>query len=122
MLNSMAVQILLTENPSINLSANNIISALITNKNKPKVTMVIGKVKIIKIGFSNTFKMANTKATTTAFTKTSPDKVIPGIKYAKINTAKAVKRSLRIIFMILRFNKSTKLITKQSSSQPQKNL
>ena len=50
-LNNKAVQKLETENPSIQLFAIKINTALITNKNKPKVTMVIGKVKITKIGF-----------------------------------------------------------------------
>ena len=62
----MAVQILLTENPSINLSANKMIKALIINRNNPKVTIVIGKVKITKTGFTNTFRTAKTKATTMA--------------------------------------------------------
>ena len=64
----MAVQILLTEKPSINLSANSIIKALTINKNKPKVSMVIGNVKITKIGFTNTFKTAKIIATMIAFT------------------------------------------------------
>ena len=76
----MADQILLTENPSINLSANKIIKAFITNRNKPKVTMVIGKVKIIKTGFTYTFKTPKTTATIRALIKISPDKVIPGKK------------------------------------------
>lgn len=54
---------LLTEKPSINLSANKIIKALITSKNNPKVTMVIGKVKMTKIGFTNRFKTDSTTAT-----------------------------------------------------------
>lgn len=59
----MAIQILLTENPSINLSANKIITAFITSRNKPNVKMVIGKVKTIKIGFTMRFKTDNTTAT-----------------------------------------------------------
>ena len=65
-LNNMAIQMLLTENPSINLSANNIISALITNKNKPKVIIVIGSVRMTNIGFTNKFKIDSTTATITA--------------------------------------------------------
>ncbi|TCL65631.1 hypothetical protein EV196_105296 [Mariniflexile fucanivorans] len=67
-LNSMAVQILLTEKPSINLSANKIINALIINRNKPKVTTVIGSVKITNMGFTNTFNIAKTIATMMALT------------------------------------------------------
>lgn len=66
MLKSMAIQMLLTEKPGINLSANKMMRALMTNKNKPKVTMVMGNVKITKIGFTNRFKTDNTAATTTA--------------------------------------------------------
>ena len=63
MLNSTAVQMLLTEKPSINLSAKRIIKALIISKNKPKVTMVIGKVNMTSIGLTNKFKIERTKAT-----------------------------------------------------------
>ncbi len=62
-LNNIAIQILLTENPSINLSANKIIRALITNRNKPKVIMVIGKVKMTKTGLTNKFNIDRTTAT-----------------------------------------------------------
>lgn len=40
--------------------------ALITNKNKPKVTMVAGKVRKINNGLTNIFSKAITAATTTA--------------------------------------------------------
>lgn len=66
MLKSKAIQILLTEKPGINLSANKIINALMTNKNKPNVTIVIGKVKMTKIGFTSKFNIDNTAATTMA--------------------------------------------------------
>ncbi len=62
-LNNIAIQILLTENPSINLSASKIISALITNRNKPNVIMVIGSVRITNIGLTNKFKIDKTTAT-----------------------------------------------------------
>ena len=62
-LNNIAIQILLTENPSINLSANNMINALITSRNKPNVMMVIGRVRITNIGFTNKFKIDRTTAT-----------------------------------------------------------
>lgn len=38
--------------------------ALITNKNKPRVSMVAGKVNKIKSGFTRAFKKANTNANT----------------------------------------------------------
>ncbi|GAA3602150.1 hypothetical protein GCM10022396_19540 [Flavivirga amylovorans] len=62
-LNNTAIQMLFTEKPSINLSANKIINALIISKNKPKVTTVIGKVRTIKTGFTNRFNIDNTTAT-----------------------------------------------------------
>lgn len=43
------------ENPETKLSANRIIIAFITNKNKPKVTTVAGSVKKISKGFTNMF-------------------------------------------------------------------
>ena len=59
----MAHQILSTINPSISLSANKIIKAFMTSKNKPSVIIVIGKVKIMSIGFTNKFKIERTTAT-----------------------------------------------------------
>lgn len=52
-----------TAKPLTNLSANKIIIALITNKNKPKVIMVAGSVKNIKSGLTNIFNNAITMAT-----------------------------------------------------------
>ena len=63
MLNSMAIQTPSTENPLIRLSANRIINALTTSKNKPKVTMVIGNVRMMRIGFTKRFNIDNTTAT-----------------------------------------------------------
>lgn len=51
-----------TLNPSISLSANKIISALITKRNNPNVRIVTGNVKMIKIGFINTLSTDNTAA------------------------------------------------------------
>lgn len=48
---SMAVQKLLTSNPLITLALSMINKALITNVNRPKVRMLIGSVRRIKIGF-----------------------------------------------------------------------
>ena len=52
-----------TAKPSINLSANKIIMALMTNKNNPKVIIVIGKVNIISNGLTKIRKRPNTIAT-----------------------------------------------------------
>ena len=52
-----------TENPVINLSAKRIINPFITNKNKPKVTMVTGSVKTTKSGFTKRLRTDKTSAT-----------------------------------------------------------
>lgn len=67
-LNNMAIQILLTEKPLINLSANKIINAFIISRNKPKVTTVMGKVNTTSIGFTKRFSTDNTTATIMAVT------------------------------------------------------
>ena len=69
-----------------------------TNKNKPKVTMVIGKVKITNSGFTSTFKMASTNATINGVVKES-SRETPGNNLARIITAKAVRTNLMIVFM-----------------------
>ena len=63
MLNSTAVQKLETPKPSISLSAKSMIKALITSKNRPRVNMVTGKVKMTKTGFTKTLRMDSTMAT-----------------------------------------------------------
>lgn len=97
-LKSIAVQILDTPKPSINLSANNIINALTTNKNKPKVRIVIGKVKIIRSGLINTFKIAKTKATINGVVRES-SRETPGKNLAIMITAKAVRTNFTIVFI-----------------------
>ena len=62
-LNNNADKKLDTRNPPTKLAANKIITAFITNKNKPKVTMVAGKVKKIKSGLTNMFNTAMANAT-----------------------------------------------------------
>lgn len=52
-----------TSKPVTNFPANKIMLAFITNKNKPKVSMVTGKVKIINIGRTNIFNTAIVNAT-----------------------------------------------------------
>ena len=52
-----------TLKPSTSFEHNNIITALITNKNNPKVTTVTGKVKSTNIGFTNKFNNPKTIAT-----------------------------------------------------------
>ena len=97
-LNSMAVQILLTEKPSIKLPANKIINAFIISKNNPKVNTVIGSVKITKIGFIKRFN--NDKTTDTIIAVVYPSTWTPGKTCAKINTANADNKSLSISFIL----------------------
>lgn len=67
-LNNNAVKKPETAKSSINLSANNIIIALITKRNKPRVTMVAGSVKKINRGLTNIFSKEIIRATIIADT------------------------------------------------------
>jgi hypothetical protein len=67
-LNNNAVKKPETAKSSINLSANNIIMALITKRNKPRVTMVAGSVKKINRGLTNIFSKEIMRATIIADT------------------------------------------------------
>ena len=67
-LNKSAVQNPETLKPSIQLLASKIKAALITNKNRPRVKMVTGKVRITKIGFKIEKSKPTTKATMIAVT------------------------------------------------------
>jgi hypothetical protein len=92
-LNNIATQNPSTLNPAPNnFEVSKIIPALITNKNKPSVTTVIGKVRKIRIGLTNTFKMIRIADTSIAIdilvTST------PGIKLAMRKMANAVVTTL----------------------------
>lgn len=78
MLNKIATQILLTEKPATSLSTKRMIRAFTMSKNRPNVRMVIGRVRITNIGFTNKFKTDNTMATNMAVTNLSPDNSTPG--------------------------------------------
>jgi hypothetical protein len=52
-----------TSKPDIRLSAKRIIMALMINRKRPKVKMVIGRVNITNIGFTIKFKRLRTIAT-----------------------------------------------------------
>ncbi len=73
-LKSKADQKPFTLKPSTKLEAIKIINAFITNKNKPNVNIVIGRVNKIKTGFTKTFNTASAKAriiaVVTLFTET----------------------------------------------------
>lgn len=57
-----------TVKPSIKLLAKRIIMAFITSKKSPSVTIVTGKVRITKIGFTIKFRRLKTIATIIAVT------------------------------------------------------
>lgn len=67
-------------------------SALITNVNKPSVSIVIGKVIRTRIGLTTAFKTPKTTATTTAVEKLST--VTPGNIFDAIITAIVLTRTL----------------------------
>ena len=100
-LNSNAVQNPRTAKPSINSPAKRMITALITNRNNPKVMMVIGKVNITKIGFKIALSNANTMAKIMADVNPSASST-PGRNLAKITTARAVKSNLIIKFIVIK--------------------
>lgn len=86
-----------TSKPGTNLPTNNTIKALITKVKRPSVKILIGKVKIIKIGLITAF----TNPKTTAANKAAPKPVnfTPGIKKAAIVTATVLISQLIIIFI-----------------------
>lgn len=88
------------------MSANKIIIALITKRNKPNVTIVAGNVKKINKGFTTIFSNAITTATIIA--ERYPDTDTPGRTVAKTITAKAVNKIFKNVFI------SIKLITNNS--------
>jgi hypothetical protein len=68
-LKNSAVQNESTLNPPTILSQNKMIKALITNKNRPNVTKVIGKVNTNSIGLTKTLSSPRTSATIKAVVK-----------------------------------------------------
>ena len=77
-LNNIADKIPDTSNPGTIFEASNTNKALITKKNNPRVRIVIGNVKITKIGLTKTFKTPKTIATNKAVIQVSIE--TPGIK------------------------------------------
>lgn len=92
MLNNKAVQKESILKPPTILSQIIIISALITNKNKPKEKIVIGSVNKIKIGFMKILSKPRTIATQNAVKK--PSISIPEIRYGIKRTKAVVTRIL----------------------------
>src|SRR5664279_534061 len=58
-----------TWNPFTNLAASKMISALMTNKKRPNVNSVMGKVSMISMGFTIRLSRPSTMASTSAVTK-----------------------------------------------------
>lgn len=66
-----AHQKLSTAKPKTNMSTNKIIKALMTKRNRPRDTRVIGKVSTTKTGLTKTFTIPNKIATIRAVQKPS---------------------------------------------------
>lgn len=64
--------------------------ALITNMKSPNVRRVIGRVRITRIGLTNTFRIPSISAAMSA--GYTPVTVIPGINFATTIRAKALMR------------------------------
>lgn len=65
-LNNSAHQKPSTWKPDTNLSANKIMNAFMAKRKNPSVKIVIGIVKMVRMGFTIEFKKANTTATNKA--------------------------------------------------------
>jgi hypothetical protein len=87
-----AVQKVSTLNPSTKLLHNKIINALMTNKNNPKVKIVIGSVNKIKTGLTNRFNNPKTMATIMEVAKFATD--TPGRNLAISKTKTEVSKIL----------------------------
>ena len=82
----------------INPSANNIITAVITNENNPKVKIVNGKENNFRIGLTTEFKSPNTIAKIIAYK--NPLIVMLSNKKSPIKRMMAEIKSLMIIFFM----------------------
>ncbi len=80
-------------NPLTNASTSIIIKALRTSVKRPRVTRVMGRVRIKRIGFMTALTIPKTRATMRAVTKLST--CTPGSKYAAIKTAIPLINQLR---------------------------
>ena len=82
--------------------------ALITKRNKPKVTIVAGNVKKINKGFTTIFSNAITTATIIA--ERYPDTDTPGRTVAKTITAKAVNKIFKNVFILINLITTIRLL------------
>src|SRR5882724_10024507 len=60
-----------TRNPFTKFAVSRTMAALMTKRNRPNVKIVIGKVRMIRMGFSNALRMASTNENTRAVQKVS---------------------------------------------------
>jgi len=98
MLKSMAFQKVSTKKPLIQLLAIHIISPLITRRNNPKVTMVTGMVRTIRMGFTIRFRIVRTRVTHRADVNEITS--TPGISQAMPVTARAIRINLVMVRII----------------------
>lgn len=98
-LNNSAYQNPATWKPSINLSEISIIAALITNKNKPKVTIVTGMVNNINIGFKKVFNKASTTATINAVVMLSTTIPVKNLDNKKTSTVEIISLISKFMFL-----------------------
>jgi hypothetical protein len=87
-----------TRKPSMSSPAINIIMALIISKKRPKVIMVTGRVRMIRMGFTIRLSRLKTIATMSALTYESTSTL--GSTLAKTSTAKALRSILKTSFII----------------------
>lgn len=101
-----AIQKVSTSKPPTISVQSIIISALITSKNSPKVSNVMGNVNKISNGFTKRLSSPNTTATIKEVEKLST--LTPGMKCAMITTRMAVRRirKIRFILYVLGYLKS----------------
>lgn len=92
---------LATSKPETSLAANKIIIALTINRNNPKVSMVIGKVKKTKTGLTINCKSAKTTATQIAVLKLS--NLTPLNIFGNKYTPTAVSSILNIPIIVTKF-------------------
>ena len=98
-LNNSAHQKPSTSKPGTRRAVSKTSAALITNVKRPSVMILIGSVRIIRIGFKNTFISPKTRAASKAVL--SPTTVMPGRIYADTIIAKVVINQRTKMFIVI---------------------
>jgi len=91
-----------TEKPGIKRATKKIIKVLITSAKNPNVRMVIGRVRIMKIGFKKVLKKPRSRATNIAVIKLSTETL--GAKYEASSTARPFDINLNKKFIIILYS------------------